>query len=446
MRQLFVGGRRAAAAAAFAAVVAAGVTAPGATALAAPHAASSVTLAASTTARPHVTSSPKSVVVVTGHKATFRVKTSGVGLTYRWYVSTNGKTWKKIAKATHTSYTVKAKASVDGHRYRVVVRNAHGSVTSKSAKLTVALKPHVTRQPHAATVVSGKKATFSVRATGNALGYQWYGAAPGKSYAKVSGATKATYAFTTSAAKNGYRYKVSVRNKAGHVTSASAKLTVITKPKITKQPVEELDVASGATVKLRVQASGIGLTYQWQYADLTDDGDDVVYRSIKGATGSSFSFTAKTTSYDDLRVVVSNKAGKVASDDSYITVGSSPTDPYGPDNGGFLTSWAVGLDTDAVGGATTVVGDDTSAKVTSRFLGLALDPHADETLDLAAWLVVEGVAYPATVTPKALQYDGFYQFTLVASPTVSKADAAKGIWKITDSSGAKPVTQYFTQG
>ena len=443
MRQLFTGGRRAAAVAAFAAVVAAGVTAPAATASAAPHAASSVTLAASTTAKPHVTSSPKSVVVVTGHKTTFRVKASGVGLTYRWYVSTNGKAWKKIAKATHASHTVTAKASLNGHRYRVVVKNAHGSATSKSAKLTVAVKPHITRQPHAVAVVSGKKATFSVRATGNALGYQWYRAVPGKSYAKVSGATKATYAFTTSAARNGYRYKVVVRNKAGHVTSAAAKLTVITKPKITKQPVQDVDVVSGTTVTLSVQATGVGLTYQWQYADET--ADDFVYRSIKGATGRSFSFKATTRSYDDLRVVVSNKAGKVASDDTFVVVESTLTDPYGPETGGFLTSWALGLDTDVVGGPTTVTGDATSATVTSRFLGVALDVHADEARDLTAALVVKGVSYPATVTSEELQFAGFYEVTLVASPAVSTADAAAGVWKVTDSSGTKPVTQYFSQ-
>jgi len=444
MRQLFVSGRRAAAVVAFGAVVAAGVTATGAAASAAPHLASAVTLAASTTAGPHITSSPTSVVVAAGHTTTFRVKASGAGLTYRWYVSTDGTSWKKIAKATHASHTVTARASLNGHRYRVVVKNAHGSATSKSARLTVAVTPHITRQPRSAAVVTGKKVTFSVGATGNALSYQWYGAAPGKAFAKVSGATRSAYSFTTTAAKNGYRYKVLVHNKAGHVTSAAVKLTVITKPRITKQPAEDVDVASGTTVTLSVQATGIGLTYQWQYAVETED--DFVYRSIKGATSPTFSFKATTKSYQELRVVVSNKAGKVASDDSFITVESSLADPYGPDAGGFFTSWAMGLDTDVAGGPTTVTGDDASATVTSRFVGFAVDLHADENSDLTAALVVGGVEYPATVTPKELQYDGFYQFTLVASPTVSAAAAAKGIWKITDSSGTKPVTQYFTQG
>lgn len=440
MRQLFTGGRRAAAVAAFTAVVAAGVTAPAATAFGVPHAPSSVTLAASVTAKPHVTSSPKSTVVVAGHKATFKVRASGVALTYRWYVSTNGKTWKKVAKATHASYTVNAKASLNAHRYRVVVKNAHGKATSKSAKLTVAVKPHVTRQPHAATVVAGKKATFSVRATGNALGYQWYRAAPGKSYAKVSGATKATYTFTTSAGKNGYRFKAVVRNKAGHVTSSSAKLTVITKPKITKQPAEMQQVPSGTVVTLSAKASGIGLTYQWQYVDDSADGD-FAYHSIKNATRSTYTFTATTKTHDAYRVVVTNKAGKVASDDAFVLVDSSVKDPYGPDGMALLNSWIVALDTEAKGGVTVATGDNPTT-IKTTFQALPGD-HAD-VADLSFALVVDEHAYPASVSSKAYAGGDYGFVTTVAVPLTSDV-AKKGVWRVTDSSGSKPVTQYFTQ-
>jgi len=444
MRQLFVGGRRAAVVAAFTAVVTAGVAAPAATASVAPHTVSSVTLAASTTVKPHVTSAPKSVVVASGKKATFKVKASGLGLTYRWYVSTNGTRWAKVAKATHTSYTVKAKASLNGHRYRVVVKNGHGTVTSHSAKLIVAVKPHVTRQPHAASIVSGKKATFSIRATGNALGYQWYRAAPGKSFVKVTGATKPTYSFTTSASKNGYRYKAAVHNKAGHVMSSSARLAVITKPKITRQPAEEIDSRSGAAVTISVQATGFGLAYQWQYYDdsLTGDGE---YHAIKGATRSSYTFRATTKTHDDYRVVVSNKAGKVASDDAFVLVDSSLQDPYGPDAGGMLSSWALGLDTELKGGATVVTGDAPTT-VKSTFLAIPLDLHA-EPGQLTIGLVVGGTTYAANVVAKQLPAGlGMFDLTATVSVPVDKESAEKGVWKVTDASGTAEVTQYFAQG
>ncbi|GAA4834639.1 hypothetical protein GCM10023221_09310 [Luteimicrobium xylanilyticum] len=441
MRQLFVGGRRAAAVATFAAVVAAGVTTPAVAAFAAPHTASSVTLAASAATKPHVTSSPKSVVVATGHEATFKVKSSGAHLAFRWYVSTNGKTWKKIAKATHASYTVKAKASLNGHRYRVVVKNVHGSVTSKSAKLTVAVKPHVTRQPHAAVVVTGKKASFTVHATGNALHVQWYAKAPGKSYVKVARAASARYTVTASAAKNGYRYKAAVSNKAGRVTTSSAKLTVITKPKITKQPLEGQQVASGTSVTLSVRASGVGLTYQWQYVDDSADGD-YDYHVIKGATGSTYTFTATTRTHDDLRVVVSNKAGKVASDDSFVLVDSSVDDPYGPDGMALLNSWIVTLDAQAKGGVTVVSGDNPTTIKTSF---QALPGNHAEVGDLSFALVVDGREYPATVSSKAYA-GGDYGFVATATADVTRKMAEAGVWKVTDSSGKTPVTQYFAQG
>ncbi|MGC5167041.1 hypothetical protein [Luteimicrobium sp. DT211] len=439
MHRLTIRSRRAAAVAAFAAVVAAGVTAPAAASFAAPHVASSVTLAASTTAKPHITSNPKSVVVASGKKATFKVKASGAGLTYRWYVNTHG-SWKTISKATHASHSVTARTSLNGHLYRVVVKNSHGKTTSHAARLTVAVTPRVTSQPRSTAVVTGKKASLAVHATGNALHFQWYAEAPGKSYAKVAHATSARYTFTTSAAKNGYRYKVAVSNKAGRVVSSSAKLTVITKPKITKQPVEGQQVPSGTRVTLAVKASGIGLTYQWQYADDSADGDGS-YRSIKGATHPTYSFKASTTTHDDYRVVISNKAGKVASDDSLVLVDSSASDPYGVDGFALLNSWIVGLDTEAQGGTTTVTGDNPSIVKTTFF---AYPGTHAATGDLSFTLLVGGQAYKGT--PVVTKYEGGdYDFAATATVPVSAATAKTGVWKVTDSSGAKPVTQYFKQ-
>jgi hypothetical protein len=445
MRHLVSGGRRAAAIVTFAAVAAAGVTLPATTSFATPHASSSVRVSASASLKPHVSRSPKSVTIASGKKATFTVKASGSRLTYRWYASANGKKWSKISKATKSSYSATAKSSLNGHRYRVVIKNAHGSVTSHSATLTVAVKPRITSQPRPATVVSGKKVSFTVHATGNALSYQWYAGAPGKPYVRIKGATKSSYALTTSASKNGYSYKVAVENKAARVVSSRAKLTVVTKPKITTQPAEDLEVASGKPAKLSVKASGIGLKYQWQYADdsLEGDGD---YHNISGATRSSYTFTAKTTSHDDLRVVVSNAAGKAESDDTFLVVDSSMTDPYGPDNGGLLTSWAVGLDTDLRGGATVVtpVGPTTTT-VTSTFLGFPADLHA-QIDQLSFALVVAGTPYPASVVVTALPAGmGASDFAATVTVPVSARDAAHGIWTVTDSSGSKPVTQYYSQ-
>jgi len=442
MHRLMPRGRRAAAVASFVAVATAGVVVPSGASSAAPQLASSTTLAAATSLAPHITSQPASAVVASGQRATFKVRASGLGLTYRWYVSTDGTHWTKIANATHASYSFVAKPAYNGHRYRVVVHNSHGTVTAHAARLTVAVTPHITSQPRSTTVATGKPASFSVRATGNALAYQWYVAAPGAtSYTKVAGATASTYRLTATAAKNGYRYRVLVRNKAGHVGSNAARLTVVTKPKITKQPIEGQQVDSGTRVTLSVKASGIGLHYQWQYVDDSLDGD-FEYHSIKGATGSSYTFTATTKTHDDYRVVVSNIAGRVGSDDSIVLVNSSAQDPYGPDGMALLNSWLLALDTTAKGGVTVVTGDNPTTVATTFEAYPA--SHADVN-DLTFALVVGGQTYPATVTPKVFA-GGDYSFVAKTTVPLTAAAARAGVWQVTDSSGTKPVTQYFTQG
>jgi hypothetical protein len=315
-------------------------------------------------------------------------------------------------------------------------------VTSAAAKLTVAVTPKVTSQPRSASVVSGAKATFTVRGTGNALRYQWYAAAPGKSFVKVAGATKSSYVLTTSASKTGYRYKAALTNPAGRAVSSAATLTVITKPKITSQPKDFQEVTSGTTVKLAVKATGIGLTYQWQYADDSADGDGE-YHSIKGATSSTYSFKATTHTHDDLRVVVANKAGKVGSDDAIVLVDSTLTDPYDGESAAFLNNWMLGLNTESSSTPTVVTGDNPTTVATS-FLGYAIGATA-ETTDLTFSLVLpDGTTYDAISKSKTFA-SGLWGFTATATGLpISAATAKTGVWQVVDSSG-HGATQYFAQ-
>jgi hypothetical protein len=104
----------------------------------------------------------------------------------------------------------------------VTVYNSQGSVTSNAASLTVLGVPDITSQPAAATAVEGASATFSVQASGTALGYQWM-----RNQIAISGATSASY--TTPAltmADNGSVYAVVVYNGAGVALSQGAVLTV----------------------------------------------------------------------------------------------------------------------------------------------------------------------------------------------------------------------------
>lgn len=76
---------------------------------------------------------------------TFRVSVAGTKLHYRWqYHSASGPTWRTIAKATSSSYKATAVAWSSGTRFRVTITGSGGTVTSRTAKLTVA---HPTKTP-----------------------------------------------------------------------------------------------------------------------------------------------------------------------------------------------------------------------------------------------------------------------------------------------------------
>lgn len=92
-----------------------------------------------TRVRPHVTAQPRAVTVAAGATARFSVTATGYPAPrYQWYVQARGSSsWHKITGATARSYATKATSSLSGARFRVVVRNDAGQVTSAAASLTV---------------------------------------------------------------------------------------------------------------------------------------------------------------------------------------------------------------------------------------------------------------------------------------------------------------------
>ena len=88
--------------------------------------------------KPKILSQPAAKTAAAGESVTFKVVAAGVGMTYQWQYKTAGSsTWKDKTGATSASYTVTAKESYNGIRYRCVVTNSIGSVTSEEATLTV---------------------------------------------------------------------------------------------------------------------------------------------------------------------------------------------------------------------------------------------------------------------------------------------------------------------
>ena len=90
---------------------------------------------------PVITSQPQDVTVKAGKMATFTVEATGTGLTYQWEIDTKGDNdFVSISGTTGkgASYTTGIRnMENNGTKYRCIVSNSAGSVTSRSATLTV---------------------------------------------------------------------------------------------------------------------------------------------------------------------------------------------------------------------------------------------------------------------------------------------------------------------
>lgn len=88
---------------------------------------------------PAVTAQPKSVSVTVGDTATFEVAATGTDVTYQWQIDRNdGNGFVNITGATGATYTTGVTdRDCNGFKYRCVLSNAAGSVTTATVVLTV---------------------------------------------------------------------------------------------------------------------------------------------------------------------------------------------------------------------------------------------------------------------------------------------------------------------
>jgi hypothetical protein len=269
-------------------------------------------------APPSITTQPSNQTVPQGQPATFSVVASGSAtLTYQWQ-----RNQVNIPGATSSSYTLPAAVFADdGAKFRVVVTNGFGSITSNEATLTVNAPPSITTQPSNQTVPQGQPATFSVVASGSAtLTYQWQ-----RNQVNIPGATSSSYTLPAAVfADDGAKFRVVVTNGFGSITSNEATLTVNAPPSITTQPSNQT-VPQGQPATFSVVASGSAtLTYQWQRNQV----------NIPGATSSSYTLPAAVFADDGakFRVVVTNAFGSIPSNEATLTVNAPPSITGHPPN------------------------------------------------------------------------------------------------------------------
>ena len=89
-------------------------------------------------AKPVILVQPTSATVALGSTTTMKVVAGGSGLKYQWqYSKDGGATWTNWSGKTSYKLEITGSRTNNGCRYRCVVKNSYGSVTSASAKLTV---------------------------------------------------------------------------------------------------------------------------------------------------------------------------------------------------------------------------------------------------------------------------------------------------------------------
>jgi hypothetical protein len=248
---------------------------------------------------PLITTQPASRSVLAFSSATLTVAASGTApLRYQWRL--NG---RNIPGATNASYTVSSVPLFDQLVYSAVVLNSAGSAVSSNAVLTVLLPIVILEQPTNQSVRVGFSATFRVNAVGSSpLSYQWrFNGTP------ISGATSATYVLSSAQPTNAGAYSVAVTDINGTVFSSNAILTVLTRPTITLQPMNQI-VPEGGSATFSIAASGTPpISFRWRRGGITFTGGLV----INGPTNSTL--TLANVSFSDstnYNVAVTNLAGQ----------------------------------------------------------------------------------------------------------------------------------------
>ena len=222
-----------------------------------------------------ITEQPQDQSVSAGEKAVFEVKASGDGLTYQWQYSKDGKSWNNSALDGYDTakQAVEAYTYRNGQMYRCVITDSKGNqMITEKAVLAIGEteKIQIITQPVDTTVSVGKDAVFTVQAQGSGLKYQWQYSSNGIKWynSGLEGYNTAEQTVKGYAYRNNQLYRCVITDADGNqVITEKAKLIIGTTESIVieAQPSDQ-NVIAGEDAVFEVQATGEGLTYQWQYS------------------------------------------------------------------------------------------------------------------------------------------------------------------------------------
>lgn len=275
------------------------------------------------TLRPIIRTQPEDLGVLLCGTAVLRVGVDGGCFPYscQWFFGNT-----PLPGATNLDLALTQVEPGQSGRYRAVLRNPHGVVSTRSALVTVDTRPRITQQPQApsSTLYDGDLFLLSVRVNDSCWPhvYQWT-----KDSAPLPGETNSelVLAVTPAAAAE---YRVRVANEFAAVTSSPALLTVRPEPLILEHPDSQgplrIPVGGGATLRIRAQSSS-PLQYQWRR-----QGVNLVLDSNHQVMTNGFLLLTNATLFDSGRydVVVRSPTGQSISRSVQVEVLPPPSNDH----------------------------------------------------------------------------------------------------------------------
>jgi len=204
---------------------------------------------------PTITEQPTNDSVCVGQSKTFTVTTDNPSAySYQWRRNNS-----PIIGATTPTYTITSVTAANAGSYTCAVSSCNTNVISDSASLLIFLPPSITSQPHDTIVCPGAVAELKVSATGEGLSYQWK-----RNGFPVATGNEAIYTIPSVSSSDTGAYEVVVSGRCTPpATSTIAKLKFPSAPQFFTQPTDTF-ICAGSELKLKVEASGIGLSYVWK--------------------------------------------------------------------------------------------------------------------------------------------------------------------------------------
>jgi hypothetical protein len=189
--------------------------------------------------------SPTAPSICPVESATFSLTATGV----------TGHNWYRVGSSTAVGTVATYTTSTAGSYYCIVSNGSGCLDTSPTATLTVNALPSVSISGASQPVCVGSNVTLSVT-TGTGWTYQW--SMGGTQLSTVSSLT-----LSNIQTSNGGTYTCVVTDGNGCSSTATATLTVVSKPSAgTVSPLSN-SVCTGADVTFTVDVTGSNLTYQW---------------------------------------------------------------------------------------------------------------------------------------------------------------------------------------